>query len=134
MDSERKNIAWGRPPCSIGALSKTLFKSLSVVVIVTDGTVGNPESYLVHKRSPKCPGLVPIDYESSFPYILGKKNYLGPDEKLYTVGAQVLEEGGGVSDQDPDQRLLRDGIDRRVELCVIHKGEAVPENIGEYCK
>ena len=60
------------------------------------GQVGNPESYLVHKRSPKCPGLVPIDYASSFPYLLGKKNYLGPDEKLYTVGAQVLEEGGGV--------------------------------------
>ena len=59
--------------------------------------------------------------------------HLGPDEKLDTVGAQVLEEGGGVSDQDPDQRLLRDGVDRRVELRVIHEGEAVPENIGEYC-
>ena len=59
--------------------------------------------------------------------------HLGPDEELDTVGAQMLEEGGGVSDQDPDQRLLRDGVDRRVELRVIHVGEAVPENIGEYC-
>ena len=59
--------------------------------------------------------------------------HLGPDEELDTVGAQMLEEGGGVSDQDPDQRLLWDGIDRCVELRVIHKWEAVPENIGEYC-
>ena len=60
-----------------------------------------------------------------------KTVHLWPDEELYTVGAQVLEEGGGVSDQDPDQRLLRDGIDRGVELSIVHKGEAIPENIGE---
>ena len=59
--------------------------------------------------------------------------HLGPDEELDTVGAQVLEEGGGVPYQDPDQRLLRNGVDRRVELSVIHEGKAVPENIGEYC-
>ena len=38
-----------------------------------------------------------------------------------------------MSDQDPDQRLLRDWVDRGVELSVINKGEAVPENIKVKC-
>ena len=45
----------------------------------------------------------------------------------------MLEEGGGVSDQDPNQRLLWDRVDRGVELSVINKGEAVPENIRVKC-
>ena len=38
-----------------------------------------------------------------------------------------------MSDQDPDQRLLRDWVDRGVELSVINKGEAVPEKIKVKC-
>ena len=38
-----------------------------------------------------------------------------------------------MSDQDPDQRLLWDWVDRGVELSVINKGEAVPENIKVKC-
>ena len=103
-----------------------------------DGTLGNPESYPVHNIGPKSPGLVLVGLSlstTSLVFLISqvKKNYLGPDEKLYTVGAQVLEEGGGVSDQDPNQRLLWDRIDRGVELSVINKGEAVPERIEVKC-
>ena len=38
-----------------------------------------------------------------------------------------------MSDQDPDQRLLRDWVDRGVELSVINIGEAVPEKIKVKC-
>ena len=54
--------------------------------------------------------------------------YLWPEEELDTVDVRPVEEGGGVADQDPGERLVRDPGDRGAHLLLRVIREPVPAN------
>ena len=54
--------------------------------------------------------------------------HLRPEEKLYTVDVRPVEEGGGVADQDPGERLVRDPGDGGAHLLLRVIREPVPAN------